>query len=276
MADSNFLDIRPVNFGGLVLGKNNNNFYHDIKYADPYLFESYFNQYKLSNPAETKAFDYEKGKGFIPSKSTEQIINKLQEITGKDLNLRPIPVFSQDEFNQPSYGWGEGGGYFSPKDNIAYVDPLKGTAYVVAHEGAHSLMPSPAFNQERKELAKALVNNFKNKINSFPVSPLEIPRDTGQRLRYVHEILAKPRMEEEARAQGVAYGLIKNLGISSTEEFSNPLEYPKTYLEEGIGEYEKNEKGPFSPNELKEWEKILRSSDPFLQRIFEQGYNLIK
>jgi hypothetical protein len=34
-------------------------------------------------------------------------------------------------------------------------------------------------------------------------------------MRYVHETLSKPTMEEEATAQGIAYGVLNKIGIPS-------------------------------------------------------------
>lgn len=225
--------------------------------ADPSLFETYFNERRLNNPA----FNYEKGKGFVPSESTNQIVNKFKEITGKTLDIRPANSVMA---NQGIPFWGSGGGV-APWDekNVGYVDPLMGNAHVVAHEGAHALLPSPA--KQRGALQ-----------SMFSMNPMDVSRDTGQRLRYIHESLAKPQMEEEANAQGVAYGLLNKLGIPNEESWENPTAYPKTFLEKGAGLYGKTERGPHSPGELKELNTIMRSADPFLQRMFQRGYNLIK
>jgi len=228
--------------------------------ADPSLFETYFNQRKLNNPA----FNYERGKGFVPSESTKQIVNKFKEVTGKDLDIRPAPSVMANE----GIGvWGRGEGRADFNSGVGYVDPLMGSAHVVAHEGAHALMPSPLM----------LFTN-KNYLNT--VDPLKVSRDTGQRMRYVHETLAKPMMEEEANAQGIAYGILNKLGIPNEEEqtvgWKTPIDYPRTYLDKGLGAYTKTEIGPPTPAERKELQTILRSTDPFLQRVFQRGYNLVK
>jgi len=226
--------------------------------ADPALFEAYFNQRRLGAPA----FNYEANKGFIPTENTKQIVNKFKGLTGKDLDIRPansvmaiagIPM------------WGSGSG-FAPYDekNVGYVDPFMGTSHVVAHEGAHAVMPSLLNVQKRQGLLQTQIN------------PLTVPRDTGQRMRYVHETLAKPTMEEEANAQGVAYGLLNKLRISSKENYASPIDYPATYLDEGLGLYSKTEMGPPTTAERKEMKTIMNSTEPFLQRVFQRGYNLVK
>jgi len=228
--------------------------------ADPSLFEAYFNQRKLNNPA----FNYERKKGFVPSESTKQIVNKFKEITGKDLDIRPANSVMANE-GVPF--WGKGGGVAPwAEKNVGYVDPLMGNAHVVAHEGAHALMRSPLMTQSLQQQSQ--------------FNPLEVPRDTGQRMRYVHETLAKPTMEEEANAQGVAYGILNKLGIPNEEKqttgWETPIDYPRTYLKQGLGTYTKTEMGPPTLAERKELETILRSTDPFLQRMFQRGYNLVK
>jgi hypothetical protein len=222
---------------------------------DSSLFESYFNQRRLNNPA----FNYEKNKGFVPSESTKQIVNKFKEVTGEDLDIRPANSVMANE-GVPFWGGGGGVAPWTEK-NVGYVDPLMGNAHVVAHEGAHALMRSPLMNQTLQQQPQ--------------INPLEVPRDTGQRMRYVHETLAKPIMEEEANAQGIAYGILNKLGIPNEETWESPIDYPRTYLDKGLGTYTKTEIGPPSPGERKELETILRSTDPFLQRMFQRGYNLV-
>ena len=225
--------------------------------ADPSLFEAYFNQRKLNNPA----FNYERGKGFVPSEDTKQIVNKFKEVTGKDLDIRPAnSVMAQD--GRPI--WGTGHGEADAGSGIGYVDPLMSNALVVAHEGAHAVMPSP-------------LNRFYDN-NQPRINPTNVPRDTGQRLRYVHETMAKPTMEEEANAEGIAYGVLDKIGISpqSLQDWPSPTAYPRTYLGKGLGLYTKTEIGPPTSAEQKELETILRSTDPFLQRMFQRGYNLVK
>ena len=225
--------------------------------ADPALFQAYFNQRKLNAPA----FNYDKDKGFIPTENTNKIIDTFKSLTGKGLDIRPAnSVMAQG--GKPI--WGSGGGEAVLGKGIGYVDPLMGNAHVVAHEGAHALMPSPL----------ALFS----RANQPTIDPLSVSRNTGQRMRYVHEILSKPTMEEEATAQGIAYGVLNKIGIPTQgqETWESPLDYPKTYLDNGIGAYTRTEIGPPTPQETQELETILRSTGPFLQKTFQKGYNLVK
>ena len=229
--------------------------------ADPSLFQTYFNQRKLNAPA----FNYDKDKGFIPTENTNKIVDTFRSLTGKGLDIRPANSVMALE-GKP--WWGTGGGFVEELNSgIGFVDPLMGTSHVVAHEGAHALMGSPLKLSSDKNWTT---------IGRKPFNPLEIPRESGQRLRYVHEMLAKPSLEEEANAQGIAYGVLNKLGIPSNETWQTPIDYPRTFLKQGLGEYMKTEIGPPSLEEQKEIKTILSSTDPFLQRMFQRGYNLVK
>lgn len=223
--------------------------------VDPSLFQAYMNSRSLKTPA----FTFEPGAGFKPTEQTSQIVDALKTKTGKKFSIEPANSVMAVE-GVPMWGGG-GGVVFNDNRSTGFVDPLQGTAHVVAHEAAHSLFPSNLMEFTR--------NSKQNLIN-----PLAVPRDTGQRLRYVHEIFAKPKLEEEARAQGVAYGLLNKLGIPSEENWKTPIDYPRTYLKEGLGQYTETEIGPPSPNEMKEADAILRGVNPYLERIFKQGYQI--
>jgi hypothetical protein len=96
-------------------------------------------------------------------------------------------------------------------------------------------------------------------------------------MRYVHETLSKPTMEEEATAQGIAYGVLNKIGIPSQghETWKSPLDYPRTYLDDGIGAYTRTEIGPPTPQETQELETILSSTNPFCS-VYSKEYNLVK
>jgi hypothetical protein len=160
--------------------------------------------------------------------------------------------------------WGTGGGVvWDDNKSTGFVDPLEGNVHVVAHEGGHSVFPSK-------------LREFSKTPSFAQINPLAVPKDSGQRLRYVHETFAKPTIEEEARAQGIAYGVLGKLGLDNNETYATPLDYPRTYLDQGLGLYKKTEIGPPSPQETKEAHAILKGVDPFMQRIFMQGKSLIQ
>ena len=39
--------------------------------------------------------------------------------------------------------------------------------------------------------------------------------------------------------------------------------------------YDKNEMGPWSPNENREVDRIFKASGPLLNRVFQQGYSVL-
>jgi hypothetical protein len=221
---------------------------------------SFLQQYMKSRDLTEPAFNYEPGKGFVPTSNTQKIVDLFRKKSGKNINIEPANSVMAIE---GSPIWGGGGGVvFHDNPSMGIVDPLKGTAHVVAHEAGHAAFPSLI---QQQNLAGKLQNQF---------DPLSIPRETGQRMRYVHETFAKPTMAEEASAQGLAYGALNALGIPVKEEWSTPTAYPASFLDQGIGKYMNTEIGPPTPAERKELQTILRSTDPFLQRVFKQNYNM--
>ena len=227
--------------------------------VDPSLFQAYMNSRSLKTPA----FTFEPGVGFKPTEQTNQIVNALKTKTGKDFFIEPANSVMAVE-SKPM--WGSGGGVvFDDNRSTGFVDPLRGTAHVVAHESAHALFPSNLMEFRRT-----------NPSQYTTIDPLSIPRDTGQRMRYIHENFAKPKLEEEARAQGIAYGLLNTLNIPSEETWQTPIDYPRSYLQQGIGKYADVEIGPPSPGEMKEAQTIMKGINPYLQRMFNQGYQVFQ
>jgi hypothetical protein len=225
--------------------------------ADPSLFQNYMNSRTFQAPA----FTYEPGVGFKPTEQSQQIVDLLQNKSGKKFNLQPANSVMAIE---GSPMWGTGGGVvWNDSPSTGIVDPLQGTAHVVAHEGGHAVFPSK-------------LKKFSQSPGFGSTNPLSVPRETGQRMRYVHEIFSKPKLEEEARAQGIAYGTLKQLGIPSEEVYETPIDYPRSYLSEGLGLYGKTEIGPPTMQETKEKDAILKGTEAFLQRIFKQGQQLMR
>lgn len=240
--------------------------------ADPSLFQAYMNSRNLKTPA----FNFVPGIGFEPSQQTRSVVDLLNKTSGKNFNLQPANSVMALE-GKPM--WGTGGGVVfndNPQERTTgFVDPLKGTVHTVAHEGAHAVLPS-ALKQNQIKNADVFLNN----PNAFiEFSPLSIPRDNGQRLRWAHETFGKPSIVEEAHAQGVAEGILNKLNIpseSSIPEYTSPLDYPATYVTSGINRYANAEMGPWSPNETREVDRIFNAADPLLKRVFQQGYSLTR
>ena len=237
--------------------------------ADPSLFQEYMNSRKLKTPA----FNYVPGKGFEPTEQSQKVVELLNQASGKQYNLRPFNSVMAVDGNP---FWGGGGGVvYDDQPGIGYVDPLGGTVHTVAHEGAHVVFPS-----ELRENRIKMQQDFNNpKYKNVNVNPLNVPRDTGQRLRYAHETYGKPTLVEESRAQGVAEGVLNKLGImseSSIPKYKHPLDYPSYLAPRGLSIYANTEIGPPSPNEMKEWRTIERGMGPLMERVFKQGYGVIR
>lgn len=238
--------------------------------ADPSLFQDYMNRRTLKTPA----FNFVPGTGFQPTKQTQAVVNLLNQQSGKTFNLQPANSVMAIE-GTPMWGTGAGVVFNDDptKRTTGYVDPLGGTVHTVAHEGAHAVFPSA--------LKQATFNpSFGNTQLEGISSPGSIPRDTGQRLRWAHEMFGKPSIVEETHAQGVASAVLDKLNIPYESSGPNPQEdvlaYPLTYVPEGIHMYAKNEIGPPSPNERREVQRIFAAADPLMQRVYNQGYKLIR
>lgn len=241
--------------------------------ADPSIFQAYMNSRGTKSPA----FIYDNTVGFKPTEQTQKVVELLNQASGKKFNLQPANSVMAIE-GRPM--WGTGGGvvyHESPTTSqTGYVDPLLGTTHTVAHEGAHSVFPSAL---EQNENDKYFKYKTTGAIPGNTVNPLNVPRDNGQRLRWAHETFGKPSLVEETHAQGVADAVLNKLGIpveQSVPEYKTSLDYPSTYITKGIDYYRQQEIGPFSPGERQEMRRIDRAIDPLMQRVYQQGYGLIR
>lgn len=240
--------------------------------ADPSLFEEFMKQRSLKTPA----FNYVPGIGFQPTKQTQEVVNLLNQTSGKNFNLQPANSVMAIA-GQPMWGTGAGVVFNrTPEERTTgYVDPLNATVHTVAHEGAHAVLPSSLKQSELQQWDTFRANPPKN--NTF--NPLQIPKDTGQRLRWAHEVFGKPSLVEETHAQGVAKAALEKLGIpyeESAQSFTDPLDYPSTYVPKGIDMYVQAEIGPPSPYERREVDRIFKASPDLMNRVLQQGYNLIR
>lgn len=239
--------------------------------ADPALFEEYMNSRSLKTPA----FNFVPGTGFQPTEQTQQVVNLLNQTSGKEFNLQPANSVMAIE-GQPMWGTGGGVVFNEPgARNTGYVDPLGATVHTVAHEGAHAVLPS-SLQRHNLQAADAFATN-RNQFKG--IIPGLIPRDTGQRLRWAHETFGKPALVEETHAQGVAKSALEKLGIPYEESgsaFQTPLDYPSTYVPRGFEMYVENEVGPLSPYEIREGQRIFKAAPDLMDRVFQQGYSLIR
>ena len=207
---------------------------------------------------------------YEPTEEALRVLGLIKQKFGRESSVRPANYVDAIRGN-PIMGTGGGVNWSDTGQTI--VDPMKGTVHTIAHEAAHELAPSSLSKYIKEKLANS-------ELDSLPafMNPYDVPRDTGARVRYIHELNAKRPLVEEARAQGIAYGLLDELGIPYKEgsHGNNPLNYPASYLEKGIGQYADVEIGPPSEAERNEVKKILKSNDPLLRREYNRGYNYIQ
>lgn len=193
----------------------------------------------------------------------KRVVDYMQQRTGKSYAPKAAnSVMAQD--GKPV--WGSGGGFAEFGSGESYVDPFQGSTAVVAHEGGHALAPTSMVTTQRAFW-----------------DPRSVPRDTGARMRLVHETAAKPLLIEESHAQGVAAGVMDALGLPSLRQQSieddgksswmgGPMDYPSTYHDRGLGLYGQREVGPMSPAERQEGRRILRGSNAAMDRTYREGY----
>lgn len=194
-----------------------------------------------------------------------RVVEAISEGSGRRLEIRPANSVMA---NEGSPVWGSGGGFVEGGElgkGVGYVDPIDGNTFVVAHEGAHAVSPTAlrSFQQERVSEGEW------GKVN-----PLDLPRDGGQRLRYVHETYAKPSLIEEASANGTAEGVLAGLGLPGPDQqdsWGSPLAYPSSFHRRGIGRYAQLEIGPPAPAEVAEWERIGRGSKAAMERTYAEA-----
>lgn len=217
-------------------------------------------RYMRERHVESPAFEGGRD-GFKPTADAERLRDLVKERTGREFDLRPAnSVMARD--GVPI--WGSGEGFAVTGSGVGYVDPLLGTTYVAAHEAGHAVAPSALQRSEQRNEGKG------------ELDPLSIPREGGARMRYVHENMAKPLVVEEAHAQGFAHQLTKDLGLPGEKLYSNPYEYPESYMRQGLGEYARVEIGPPTAAERKEWRAISRATRPLTERVFRQGQQAAK
>ena len=216
---------------------------------------------------------------WLPTEDTTRIKNLAAELSGQDVNVRPAYSVEMSGFGRPM--WGTGSGFYDPSTGQTVVDPIKGRTHVIAHEIGHSNFPSAlAQDVDKKGTFGLSVNPFNRKLaGNWVMHPNLVPRDTGARARYLHESINKPRIVEEAHAQGIANGLLNRLGIKGDDP--NPLTYPGEY---GIGgKYDgliwHTQPGGLIdanlPGSWEEWNTQTRSLNPLMQRVYKNAYNKI-
>ena len=169
----------------------------------------------------------------------------------------------------PKDTWGGGlGGYVDHRTpEKIFLDPVNGNAHVLAHEAIHSQLGT--------DVGEAQMRNRINYGMDFnpntDIDPGLVPRESGNRLRYLHEKIAAPTMLEEAAAQGGARGVMDKLGIKDADKgfrvhgsagpigdivhrnsdgSVDQLAYPLMYRDQAVDNYTKMHGGTFEGKPL--------------------------
>lgn len=199
---------------------------------------------------------------FELSTDSQRVLGELKRLSGREIAIRPA---NSIEALDGVPLWGSGSGFVNHEPgkigDTGVVDPFASSSHVVAHEGAHASLPSDLQLQ-------GIVGGRR----PLPTDPLKVPRDTGARLRYVQNEISTPSMVEEARAQGVAEGVLHKLGLPGDRAYQDPRDYPLGYVDKGLELYVKNEVGPPSPAERETWDRIQRNAPELVNRVYQQAY----
>tara|TARA_B100001778_G_scaffold333520_1_gene342227 strand:+ start:180 stop:908 length:729 start_codon:yes stop_codon:yes gene_type:complete len=225
------------------------------------------------NILKNKIFQFQDGK-LVPTDNTKKLTQAGQEWNP---DLEVVPYNSVEAMGGEPM-WGSGGGHYNFVDdpNKVYVDPFADT-HVIAHEIGHAVAPAEQTTHRgggRYGSAEKFDQNFSPSSNVQ--HPSNAPKRSGARLRAAHELIGKPKMIEEASAQGFAIGLQQRLGIQPTNnDWNNPYEYPATFMRHGPGAYMVNENvgtSGLNKSEQTELDTIEKSYKEAIKREYVKGY----
>lgn len=219
--------------------------------------------YQRTRVNDVPAFSWDSDGRLELTPASRRIIETASSASGKPFRVEPFnSVQARD--GRPMWGSGEGS-VLAPGNGVAYVDPIEGNTFVIAHEAGHALAPSDL----------AMTKHVAAEAGRWAsTDPLSLDRDSGRRLRYVHETLAKPHLIEEANANGFAEGLLEGLGMPGRDvqdSWKEPLDYPRSAHDKGLGLYMQVEIGPPSPGEKAEARRLLGGSEAAMMRTYQDA-----
>lgn len=199
------------------------------------------------------AFNYDETRGFVPTADTQRVVSYISEKAGVPLDIRAAN--SVDAANGRPL-WGSGGGV-ADFGGVGVVDPFEGSTHVVAHEGMHAVSPHPSTMQGSRQEVR--------------------PLPGGPGFRQAYELLSKPRVREEAHAQGGARATLNALGIASPDsDWRSPIDYPMTEAGHAAPIFFGYVKRQPDAGERREMDVIGRGLEPFAARMFQQGYGRMR
>ena len=194
------------------------------------------------------------------TETAQDVLDTVSALSGKKSTVHLTP--------EESWGTGLGGYVKFETPKKIYLDPENGNVHVLAHEAIHSQLGTDVGASQMRNRMKG-GNDFDMDID---MNPMNVPREGGNRLRYVHEKMAVPTMLEEAAAQGGARGVMDKLGIEdadrgfrirgsegpvgpdtiyrNTDGSVDQLAYPLMYRDVGVDKYTEMHGGTFEGKPL--------------------------
>jgi len=180
-----------------------------------------------------------------PSEASKTAMEIISNLSGKESTI------VRDE---SLVGTGTGGFVSFTEPEKVVLNPTT-SAFVTAHEGMHSQMMTDAAKQQVKNRV-----NYGSDYAPTDMDPMDVPRETGNRLRYRHEKEVWPVMGEEGSANGGATGVMEKMGLKNQDSgfltpyaegflqyeddvVRNPdgsvdsLAYPLTYRDQVVNDY---------------------------------------
>ena len=216
---------------------------------------------------------------FEQSPETKKVLSIMQKNTDVPINIEaaPSPMLLG---GQPS--WGSGAGAFEPDTGRAFVDPFAHPT-VAAHEAGHQAFMSKLGKQHSYDPAyQKRINDQLNNSKNFTTEMV----DKGATMRFGYEAVDKPKLIEEANAQGVAQAAMDKAGIPvNTSGWEDMYAYPEAHsfgkpLSNSTPMYRDSLNKPglatLNSSEAKEFNAISRGASPAVRRQFDLGYQRIK
>jgi len=216
------------------------------------------------------------GTSFVPTQEMNNVINLMQSKTKIPINIQPAPSVIADADGMGM--WGSGGGVnFDGIGGETYVDPFRGSVTVAAHEAAHQAFPSSL-------ATNPFAQQKFNEVTTLNYTPDLVDSGLGMRANY--EVFSKPKLIEEANAQGVAYEAMLQAGLTpDTSGWNNMLSYPAEhrfggYYDKGAPIYKqafnKPGLGTLMPGEANELQRMNKSFMPAIRRQFGIGRGMLR
>ena len=136
------------------------------------------------------------------SDASQGALDIIGEVSGKTSEVIAKPELR---------GTGTGGYIRFDKPEEIVLNPDT-SAFVTAHEGMHSQLTTKLAQKEMDNYLK-----YGGSYSPTDMNPMDIPRASGNRLRYRQEKEVTPRMLEEASAQGGATGVMERMGLKNQD-----------------------------------------------------------